>query len=323
MHPFFLSVVLIFKDQAEDLPLILKTATTLLSPLVSDYELIVIDNGSLDNSISVLKNLTRPEGIPNLQVYSLAQEVDPDTAAWVGLENALGDYIIVADSIEHDLSQIPCMLDAISNDADVVFVSNRSKPTRSLSYSILHKGFNFMYHKINGLNLTLEAPRFRLVSKRVATFILNHQNPVASYRHLPATAGFNKLYLKYEKPWKDRPKNLIDCIDTGLRMLVSSTSNPMRLVSFLALAGASLNVVYSIYVVLVAIFKANVAPGWVTLSLQQSGMFFLLSLALLVMGEYILYFTSLSSNAPLYQVAQELTSAVISKKQKLNIEKTG
>ena len=73
-------------------------------------------------------------------------------------------------------------------------------------------------------------------------------------------------------------------------------------------------------VIAVAILKTDVAPGWVTLSLQQSGMFFLLSLVLLVLGEYILHMVNLSNEGPLYHVGQEFTSVHMTRREKLNIE---
>lgn len=94
----------------------------------------------------------------------------------------------------------------------------------------------------------------------------------------------------------------------------------MRLVTTLSLFGALVNLFYSTYVIAVALLKPDVAPGWVTLSLQQSGMFFLISLVLLILGEYILHTASLSNEGPRYHVAQEFTSAVITRREKLNIE---
>ena len=49
-------------------------------------------------------------------------------------------------------------------------------------------------------------------------------------------------------------------------------------------------------------------------------MFFLISLVLLVLGEYILHMTSLSNEGPLYHVGQEFTSARMTRREKLNIE---
>jgi hypothetical protein len=105
-----------------------------------------------------------------------------------------------------------------------------------------------------------------------------------------------------------------------MRLLVSTTQVPMRLVTLLSLFGAGANVVYSLYVIAIYLFKEDVTPGWTTLSLQQSGMFFLISLVLLVLGEYILHMAYLSNEGPRYDVAQEFTSAVISRREKLNVE---
>lgn len=88
----------------------------------------------------------------------------------------------------------------------------------------------------------------------------------------------------------------------------------------MSLFGALANAGYSIYVLAVGVFKHDVAPGWISLSLQQSGMFFLISLVLMVLGEYILQMVSLSNEGPLYHVGQEFTSARLTRREKLNIE---
>jgi hypothetical protein len=46
-----------------------------------------------------------------LQVYALTKEVSADTAAWVGLENALGDFVAVLDPLTDDITFIPEMLE--------------------------------------------------------------------------------------------------------------------------------------------------------------------------------------------------------------------
>jgi hypothetical protein len=96
----------------------------------------------------------------------------------------------------------------------------------------------------------------------------------------------------------------------------------MRLVSALSMFGAAANLVYSGYVVAVGLFKSDVAPGWVSLSLQQSGMFFLISLVLMVLGEYIVNMARLSNEGPLYHVGQEFTSERMTRREKLNIEES-
>jgi glycosyltransferase involved in cell wall biosynthesis len=321
IFPIFLSIVFVVRNQSSGLQQTLSDVTTAIESLVSDYELIVVDNASDDESIAILKRLSGEGGLPNLQVYALTKEVDSDTASWVGLENALGDFVAVIDPLADDIGFLPEMLDNAVSGADVVFAENKQKSPQSLGYRIGFSVFNSLYKWLNGINLAKEAPQYRVLNKRVVNFILQHPQPAVTYRHLPASGGFTKVNLTYNAaPKISRAKHLGDGFDRGMRLLVSTTRAPMRLVTYLSLFGAVFNLLYSAYIIGVAIFKTDVAPGWITLSLQQSGMFFLISLVLLVLGEYILHMASLSNEGPLYHVAQEFTSAVMTRREKLNIE---
>jgi len=317
----FLSVVFVVRNQGADIEKTLAEAAAVTGALAGLYELIVVDNASDDDSISVLKKLTGDDGLANLQVFALTKEVDADTASWVGLENALGDFVVVVDPLADDIHFMPQMLTKAVNGSDVVFASNKLKAPQSLAYRTAFAVFNGLYNSFNGVNLASEAPQYRLLTRRVINFILQHPQPAMTYRHLPATGGFAKTYLNYSaEPKASRPKRLGESIDRGIRLLVSNTRAPMRLVTSLSLFGAGANLVYCVYVLAIGIFKADVAPGWISVSLQQSGMFFLISLVLLVLGEYILNMVSLSNDAPAYHVGQEFTSARMTRREKLNVE---
>lgn len=319
--PVFLSLVLVVRNQSEQIEKMLSDAAVDLSSLVSDYELIIVDNASDDDSVAVLKRLTGENGLSNLQVYALTKEVDTDTASWVGLENALGDFVAVIDPLADDICFLPEMLDKAVSGADVVFANNEYKSSQNLVYRGAFAIFNRLYKWFNGIHLAKEAPQYRVLSKRVANFILQHRQPALTYRHLPATGGFARANLNYSAaPKIVRPKPLGESIARGMRLLVSTTRGPMRLVTSLSLFGAVANLIYSVYVVAVGFLKADVAPGWISLSLQQSGMFFLISLVLLVLGEYILHMAALSNEGPLYHVGQEFTSSRMTRREKLNVE---
>lgn len=319
-YPIFLSVVMVLRDSQDALEQILSDACQLLSRIASDYELIIVDNASEDSSAAVLEQLTGETGLPNLQVYALTKQVDTDTALWVGLENALGDFVAVMDPLTDSLDFLPDILEKALEGADVVFAKNERRAVQTLPYRIAEDAFNWLYRHLGGIHLSNEAPQYRVLSKKVINFIVRHPRPSVTYRHLPATGGFSKAILSYDAPARAiQKKRLSDSIEKGVQLLASTTRTPMRLVTGLSLFGAAANLLYSIYVVLIAIFKTNIAPGWVSLSLQQSGMFFLISLVLLVLGEYILNMASLSNEGPTYHIAQEFTSAKLTRQEKLNI----
>ena len=319
--PIFLTLVIVIRNEENRIENVIGNASAILKELASDYEVLIIDNASSDNTLEVLENLSKREDLPNLQIYGFINEVDIDTAFTFGIENALGDFVSVINPFEDNIFFLPEMVNMVMTSADVVFAVNNKKPAQSFLYKTANFGFNLIYKWFNGVSLTDEASQYRVLSKRVVNFILQHPQPAVTFRHLPATRGFTRQVINYSFTPATLPKKkLSNSIDRGLRLMISTTKAPMRLVTTLCLFGAISNLIYSIYVVIIAIYKKDVAPGWLSLSLQQSGMFFLLSLVLLVLAEYILNMVRLQNEGPSCHVGQEFSSAFITRQQRLNIE---
>lgn len=320
VYPVFLSVVCVVQNRSQSLLEVGQELSRALPGLVSDYEIVFVDNASSDNSVEVYEQLTSDDGLPNLQVYVLTKEVDVDAAVMVGLENALGDFVLVMDPFADDLGQVGRMLELVLSGKDVVFARNTYRPDH-FGYRFAFSLYNYMYRKFNGLDLARDAPKFRILSRSVVNFVLQHRHPGISFRALPAMSGFAREGFEYKHvPSVYTRQSIIDGVRRGMHLLFTTTRAPMRLVNMLSLFGALANVFYSIYVVIVAITKDDVAPGWVSLSLQQSGMFFLISLVLLVIGEYVLNAVSMINSAPTYHVEMEFTSNKMSVREKLNLE---
>jgi len=318
--PIFLSVITVVKDQSKDIQDSLKKIISILSSAVEDYELIIIDNCSSDKTGFLLKKLISEGGLPNIQVYKLANEIDKDAAFWVGMENSLGDFSLAIDFMEDDIVFIKSVIEKADEGVEVVFALNTTKKSINTFYDLLSKIFNVIYKKINGIDLVRDAPSFRMLSRSVINFISQHPDPALSYRHIPALSGFKSINLQYKSnKTVNKNKDFFDSVDFAMRILITSSKKPLRFLTFLTLIGATFNFLYTFYIILIAIFKNDVAPGWLSLSLQQSFMFFLFSFVLLVLSEYIIQLSSLSHSGPKYFIAEEYKSRIIKRKEKLNI----
>ena len=318
----FLSVVVVLRDDAPRLLPMLHRLSEQLSNLVNDYELIMVDNMSTDGTMRVLEELTKPGGMPNLQCYVLTKEVDFDTASWAGVSSALGDFVAV---VELDLAETSVIADMVARaleGTEVVLARNTASASAVTAYSIARRLFVRGCRRLIGVDFANDAPRSRLLSRGVVNHLQQYNVPTIMYRALPAKSGFTKSTVLFSQPRTaaTRSTDLWGAFDRGVQLLVTSTSAPMRLVGMLSLFGAAANLLYSLYVIAVALTRDNVAPGWVTLSLQQSGMFFLLSLVLFVLGEYVLNIPLLHAGTPKWHIAREFASATITRKERLNIQ---
>jgi len=323
--PVLLSVVLVAQNDADRISCIIRSTGEMASRLVSDYEIVIVDNGSTDTTSEVLRELTTDGGEANLQVYTLAGRVDDLTARWVGVENSLGDIVVCLDPRQGDLDQLGLLTTQAANGNDIVFTMRTfPKGRRSLPRTLLYRAFGIATKLSTGLNLDSYSTSLIAISRRVVNYLLQFPDPQIKFRNLPSTTGFRRISIRI--PFQRSSTNTIkmrESLSRGIQLVTSSSESPLRLATTLSAVGAFASLAYSIYVVFIWAIKEDVAPGWASLSLQQSGMFFLISLVLLVLSEYVLEISRKANSGPAYYIADEFTSAKLTRKERLNVEVDG
>lgn len=321
-YPLLLSVVMVVDGWIDEVPAIAADVSARIASLVTDYEIIFVDSASGGNADAIYRQITSTEALPNIQVYKLLQQVDYEVAAWAGVENSLGDFVVVFDPFSETLDPLrEALAHTIDEKLDVALIVNDMPERSSLAASALRPAFLTLFRWINGMNLAIEASQYRLISKRVIAYLLQQPRPASQYRTLPMRAGFPKRIFRYSAKRRPRARpGLGDDMRRAFRILMSSSTAPARVASFLSLAGAFLNILYSIYVVVLAFTRSDLEPGWVTLSLQQSGMFFLFSLLAFVLTEYLIDTIRGGRIGTSYFVVEELNSPVLTRRDKLNVD---
>lgn len=318
----FLSVVMVIEDNLGDLPKSLADITKLLPKVVSDFEIIIIDN--TDNKIestNLLKKLTNDNAFPNLQVYTLNKKVDGTIATCIGLDKALGDFVTILNPFVDDISFLPSMLEEIKNNYDIVIAYNNKKIINSFFYRFGRKIFDYTYKFLNKASIAKDVYPYRLLSRSVSNQILKDQYPEMTLRHLPSSIGYRRKELNYNYDYKVTINtNFFYSFKSAIKFLISTSTAPIRLISILSVFGAVINVLYSLYVLIIAIYKSEVAEGWITLSLQLSGMFFLISILFFIFSEYLLEVRNIKKNNFLEYINDEFGSRILLRNNKINIK---
>ena len=147
-YPIFLSIVVVLKDNSTSINYLIEDLEKKVIPLVSDYEIIIVDNASSDNSLEIYKNLIQENGTANLQIYALTKLVDIDTASWVGIENALGDFVTVIDPSVDDAICISKMLNNAVRGDDIVMAKNNYKIKKVNSNIHTSLPFDILFNRI-------------------------------------------------------------------------------------------------------------------------------------------------------------------------------
>lgn len=119
MRPLFLSVIIPARDEVENLPSLLDEIATSLSGIA--YEIVVVDDGSSDDSWSLL--CQRAASNSHLRLLRHSHGAGQSTSLWQAVRHAQGDWLATLDGDgQNDPADIPRLLDA-ARDSDLVLIA--------------------------------------------------------------------------------------------------------------------------------------------------------------------------------------------------------
>ena len=115
-----LSLIVPVYNEEENLPLLFEAVQNTMKPLKLKWELILVDDGSKDNSPKVLEKLA-DEDSKHVKVLMLRRNFGQTAAISAGIDHAKGDIIIPLDAdLQNDPADIPMLLDKINEGYDLV-----------------------------------------------------------------------------------------------------------------------------------------------------------------------------------------------------------
>ena len=314
-----LTFIIINQDDIELVKKCISNASKILSRNCKDYEIIVIDNNTNDFSKTEVENYIIKNKLKNTRIYYLTKTLTKNYAYFVGVENALGDYVITFNPLLHDIQKIKILINELQKGYEIIFAINNSINDESIFYKFLKKLFYIYLSFFTDIKYSTYSTEFRLISRNVINYLLRQSHPKIIFNHMSIIPGFKKKNFFYEsKILNFKQYNTLSNVYSGFKLLMTVNKLPIRIVTYLSFLGAILNLSYSFYVLIIYI-TSNYASGWVSLSLQQSGMFFLISMVLLIISEYLIHLTDDLSNDSKFIVSKEFNSDIQSP-TKLNVK---
>jgi glycosyltransferase involved in cell wall biosynthesis len=311
----FVSVVAVLNNMESVLGTFLKSLHQHLDEHFTDYEILLVDQCSTDcTNKAIEKYLVR---IPSIRYLELASHVDADVAIAAGMENAIGDFVVLISPID---DPVDCVVDIIrlcqSGHDIVIGISNKPK---SLTYSLIRPLTQWMLREI-GYNIPRNATGLRCLSRRT----INAVSQTGRFHHQLyvriAKTGYPTTTYQYKSLNKtDERKTFYQGLRQGMHLLVFNSTKPLRWMSALGMLGSFLAFIFASYSLLIKLFKGNVIEGWTSMVLFTSVLFMLLFLILAFFGEYLGRLLDDRSEQSDYAVAFEKNSSVMINAQRSNV----
>jgi len=149
----YLSLIIPFYNEEKNLPLLVKELSRVLSSLDKSFEVIFIDDGSIDSGFNVLNKLVGDKD--SWRIIRFRRNFG-QTAAWAaGLDHVKGEVVIILDAdLENDPSDIPMLLSKINQGYDIVSGWRKDRwKDKPFTRRLTSKTANWLIAKISGVKL--------------------------------------------------------------------------------------------------------------------------------------------------------------------------
>lgn len=192
-----LSIVVPCLNEGSHLASSLATLTGVLARLDLEYELLLIDDGSSDDTWDVLKQAATTQ--PNLRALRLSRRFGKEQALAAGLEHARGAAVIVMDAdLQHPPGLIPEMVRAWREEHyDVVEAVKTKRGVEPLLARLGARLFYPLFRRLSGFDLE-GASDFKLIDRRVLDAWARMGEHNLFFRGMSAWLGFRRKALPFE-----------------------------------------------------------------------------------------------------------------------------
>lgn len=291
-----LSIVIPIYDETEIIADLYERLTSAAPLWREEYEVILVDDGSMDDSLEQMVALTRKDA--RFSVVKLSRNFGHQAAISAGLKAAKGDAVVIMDGDLQDPPEaILSLLEKWREGYEVVYAVRRNRKEnifKRAAYSLFYR----LLQRISNIDIPLDSGDFCLMDKKVVK-VLNHTltENIRFVRGLRAYAGFRQIGVTCERDPRSAGKSKYTAsklIGLAISGLLGFSMFPLRIAIYAGLLISITSILIGIVYIVIRVFNiplfghyATEAAGFATLAvgIYLLGGIILLMLGLL--GEYI------------------------------------
>lgn len=300
-----LSVVLPMHNEGQNIDALFARLGPVLERLGVPYEIVCVDDGSRDNSWARLQAAHAAN--PRIRLVRFSRNFGKEMAMTAGLRHATGRAVVLMDS---DLQHPPEVIEEFyahwQAGAQVVYGVRRSRDTDPPLRRFLTRRFYRMLDAMAEVPLPRDAGDFRLMDRAVVDALNQMGERTRFMKGLYSWVGFRQVAV----PFETAPRHAGHSTFTTWRLIrfamdgiVSFSTLPLRVWSWLGLGVAALAVLYGAVIMLKTMIFGIDVPGYASLMVTTLFIGGVQLICLGVLGDYLGRVFTEVKGRPLYLVS--------------------
>lgn len=311
---FFVSLVIVIGSAKVAAVDSLSIIQKYLNERYTDYEVLLLVKRSAQHLVQERLN-SLLQDIPAIRYLQLAKDIPDDVALAAGMENAIGDFIVLFDPTSDPIDNIGTAIEMCRFGSDVVVGTARMPST--LAYSMVRPFVNTLLNSID-YRLPRNATSFRCLSRRAANAVMSTGSFHQQFFMRIQKSGYLATELRY-KSLSKYSKTFMKGFRETMRLMVFNSFSPLRLMSALGLVGSTIACLISLYAVMVRFLKDDVVSGWASTVLLISFIAVIQFVILSFISEYLVRLLTEHAHQNEYSVVFEKNSSVMVNQDRINV----
>ncbi len=286
------------------------------------FEVIFIDDGSIDNTLQIIENICAQDNRFGYQSFS--RNFGKEAAIYAGLKTSRGDYVTLMDA---DLQDPPEMLENMynqikNNKIDCVAMRRISRIGEPLIRSFFANIFYKAMRKITKLNLADGERDFRIMTRQMVNSLISIGEKNRFSKGLFAWVGYKTRLIEYTnvtRKYGHTKWSFIKLFFYAIDGMIAFSSTPLTLVSTAGLIFCIFSMLLILLIVVRRLIWGDPVDGWASIVCIIIFMGGMQCFCTGILGTYISKIYTETKHRPLYIVKeQKLPSEMIDRNGEQN-----
>lgn len=289
------------------LPILVSEINLVMERIGEDYEIILVDDRSPDNSWEVMKVLSSQNS--KIKSIRLSRNFGQHSAIFAGLTKTKSDWVVVMDcDMQDQPKEIAKLYKKALEGYDIVLgqrENRKDKFLKKLSSKLFYKVFNYL----SGGQFNNEIGNFGIYKKKVIDSILNINDYIKFFPLFINWVGFRNISIPIEHGEREEGKSsysISRLLKLAFNVIISFSDKPLRLFINFGLGISILSFILGIYYLYLAITHRITQPGFSSLILSIWFLSGIIISCIGIVGVYLGKTFDQTKNRPTFIIDEEL-----------------
>jgi len=301
-----LSLVVPCYNEEQALPLFYAETKKVLDGMSCDYEMILVNDGSKDRTLAVMKELAEADA--NVRYLSFSRNFGKEAAMYAGFCNTHGDFVAVMDA---DLQDPPALLPQMvalleSGEYDSVATRRVSRKGEPPIRSWFARNFYKLINKISDADVVDGARDFRLMRREMVDAIISMDEYNRFSKGIFGWVGFRTYWLPYENVERvagETKWSFWKLFKYAIDGIINFSQTPLSISSWFGMGMTGISFLMLVVIILRKLIFDDPVAGWASTACIIIFVGGIQLFCLGIMGQYISKLYLESKHRPHYIVA--------------------